>query len=123
MNNTIAAEQLLDKICEIDNTIRLTMIDKEIKTHVITEMSKSFENIVNSYPHLVEDIQCRIVKYHTNKGLDGKITDFVHLVDWYSMSLMNNSAEYWDANGKYYGLRMCEVISMFLMARFNCDLI
>lgn len=123
MNIVIAAEQLLDKICEIDITIKNTMEDKGIKSHVVTEMSKSFENIVNNYPHLVEDIQHRIVKYHTNKGLDGKITDFVHLVDWYSMSLMNNPAEYWDVNGKYYSLRMCEVINMFLMARFNCGLV
>lgn len=120
-NSTLVAEQFLEKICEIDNNVKMAMLDNRIKSHVISDMSKSFENIVAYYPHLVEDIQKRIINYHKNKDLyEGKINDFVKLVWWYSSSLLDHEEDYWDVSGKYYGLRMNEVINMFLMARDYC---
>lgn len=94
----------------------------EVKEKVMNLLTSGFEGIVKNYPHLVQDVQNRIVKYHSNKeNYEGKITDFVNLVEWYDMCLNDpkNEEGYWDQNGKYFGLRMAEVISMFLMARFN----
>jgi len=120
------ALELLNKICTIDKTVANVMEEnKKIKDEVISTMSKSFENIVRDFPSLVEDIQRRIVEYHSLKSKDQKITDFVHLVDWYSMCLADksNTPEYWDNTGKHYGLRMNEVINFFLIARFNGGLV
>lgn len=124
MNSSIeAAEQLLNKICSIDNNIKTAIEDKATKDHIINELSRRFDNITKDFHQLVEDIQRRIAVYHTNRGADGKITDFISLVEWYSMCLPDKPVEYWDTTGKYYNLRMDEVITMFLMARFNCGLV
>ncbi|KAF6620537.1 hypothetical protein HFE03_07750 [Paenibacillus sp. EKM102P] len=123
MDKIIASEQLLDKIINIDPPLKAAMSDKSTKTIVINKLSEGFEGIVAHYPHLIDDIQRRIVEYHKNKGRDGKITDFVSLVDWYSMSLLEKPAEWWDSTGEYFNLRMNEVINMFLMARFNFGLV
>lgn len=123
MTSNIAAKQLLDAICNTDKIVERAMRDEDTMDHVLNELSVRFENIVNGFPHLVEDIQKRIVKYHCNKGEDGKITDFISLVEWYSMSLSEHSTEWWDVDGKYYGIRMDEVINMFLIARFNFGLV
>jgi hypothetical protein len=119
MDNIKVAEQLLGKICSIDTNMDVAMRSKPTREHVIRELSRRFENIVKDFPHLIEDIQRRIVLYQTNRGADGKITDFILLVEWYSMCLPDKPVEYWDTNGQYYNLRMDEVITMFLMARFN----
>jgi hypothetical protein len=120
MDNVTAANNLLDKICSIDNKLKGVMTDDATKSHVLNDLSQRFDSITKEFPHLVEDIQNRIVKYHSAEGDHKKITDFVQLVDWYGMSLASKPVEYWDTNGKYFGLRMSEVINMFLIARFNC---
>jgi hypothetical protein len=120
MNSITVAEDFLNKVCNIDNKLKNAMTDEATKDHVVGLLSQGFEKIHSGFPHLVEDIQRRIVKYHSVKGEDGKITDFIQLVDWYGMYLADKPTEYFDANGKYYGLRMSEVIDMFLIARFNC---
>lgn len=119
MDNVTAANNLLDKVCSIDNALKGVM-NEATRSHVTNDLSQRFDSITKDFPHLVEDIQNRIVKYHSVKGVHGKITDFIQLVDWYSMSLADKPIEYWDTRGKYYSLRMDEVINMFLMARFNC---
>lgn len=121
-NSVLVAEQLLDKICEVDNIVkRIMLINKSAKDNVISVMSENFKNIITHYPHLVEDVQNRIVRYHINNiGSEAKVSDFIHLVWWYSTSLLDKEKDYWDTTGKYYGLRMNEVIDMFLIARDYC---
>ncbi|MGV6935897.1 hypothetical protein ACWA2B_10320 [Paenibacillus sp. CMM36] len=123
MDKNIASEQLVNKITAIDPALKAAMNDKSTKEIVIKKLSEGFEKIVIHYPNLIDDIQRRIVEYHTNRGRDGKITDFVSLVDWYSMSLLEKPTEWWDSTGEYFNLRMNEVINMFLMARFNFGLV
>ena len=117
MSSVTVAEDFLSEICNIDNELKNAMTDEATKNHVVGVLSQSFEKVLSNFPHLVEDIQKRIVRYHSIKGEDGKITDFIQLVDWYGMYLTDKPAEYFDVNGKYYGLRMSEVIDMFLIAR------
>lgn len=119
MDNREVAGRFLDKICAVDSTLKHALEDGDAKSHVINTLSNGFEKIVNVYPHLLGDIQRRIVKYHIAEGKNGKITDFIELVDWYSMVLDDEPKEYWDQDGRYYSLRMSEVITMFLIARHN----
>lgn len=121
MNSETAAKQLLDKVCSIDNKLKEVMTDEATKNHVMNDLTQRFDDIVIHFPHLVEDVQNRIVKYHSIGGDHRKITDFVQLVDWYGMCLTNKPVDYWDTKGKYYGLRMSEVIDMFLMSRFHAS--
>lgn len=125
MDKVIASEQLLSQIEDIDKSLKVALENESTRNVVMSKLSSGFEGIVAHYPHLVDDIQRRIVNYHKNKGSDGKITDFISLVEWYSMSLLDKekSPDWWENSGKYYNLRMSEVINMFLMARFNLGLL
>lgn len=117
MDSNIVARQLLDKICDIDPNMKNAMTDKPTETHVMNLLTNGFAKITKNFPHLVEDIQRRVVEYHTNRGTTGGIADFIQIVEWYGMSLEDKPVEYFDPNEKYYGLRMSEVIDMFLIAK------
>lgn len=122
MNSIQVSEQLIEKICEVDPRVKIAMQDKKAKLQTMSTLQEGFKFTVEHYPHLVEDIQRRIVKYHQAPDPNGvrKISDFVQLPQWYSWCLEEKQPEgYWDVNGKYYGLRMNEVIKMFLIARVN----
>lgn len=119
MDNNMAAENLIRKICDVDNRLN-TLLDTETKEQVMNQLRQHFDTIVRDYPHLLNDIQQRIVTYHANrKSNNGLITDFIQLVEWYKLSLPDHPADYWNTTGDYYNLRMNEVITMFLIARHN----
>lgn len=120
MNNIEVAEQLLDRVSDVDIRVKNSM-NKATRDYVIKELSSRFDKIIKEFPHLVDDVQSRIVKYQSHKNQEVEVTDFIHLVEWYSMCLTDTEKDksYWSTDGKYYSLRMDEVITMFLMARFN----
>lgn len=121
MESREVANKLINKICEKDSMVKKTFQNNELREHVLNDIDKGFKYIVFTYPELVEDIIERIVKYHTDEKIadERKITDFVQLPQWYSWSLEEHDKKWWNPQGRYYGLRMCEVINMFLIARLN----
>ena len=123
MNSIEASKELLDRVCKIDRALAGAVTDEPTREGVLNKLNDGFTKIVENYPQLVEDIIEKIVKYHANKDNEGKITDFITLVGWYSQSLESESKEgYWDKDGKYYNGRLSEVITHFLIARHNLNL-
>lgn len=118
MSSFTEAEKLLLNVCEVDSRINLVM-DKETKEVVIKELESRFSNIIEKFPNLVNDIQERITKYQSLENTD--VTDFIHLVDWYDMYLSDSKKDidYWNPKGKYFNLRMNEVINLFLLYKLN----
>lgn len=118
MNSIAEAEKLLSSVCEVDSRVNLVM-DEETKAVIIKELADRFNTIIEVFPNLVTDIQERITKYQANENTE--VTDFIHLVEWYGMFLSDSEKEvdYWSPTGKYYNLRMNEVINLFLIYKVN----
>lgn len=114
MDSIVQAEKLLSKVCEVDNRIKNSM-DEETKAVVIKELASRFSNIIEKHPDLLDEIQERISKHQAQE--QAGVTDFIHLVEWYDMCLSdtNKDVDYWNRDGKYFALRMNEVINLYLL--------
>lgn len=115
----IAAEQLLDKVCNVDVRVK-NALNIEGREYILNVMTPKFDKLVRECPHLITDIQRRIVNYQSIESDEVSVTDFVSLVDWYSMYLTGDREKdkiYFNPAGEYYDLRMNEIINMFLIGK------
>lgn len=110
------SEKLLTEICKIDINLYEVTKEEPIKYSIINNLNERFKVIAESYGFLADDLINRVVNYHKNTT-DKDITDFIHLIEWFSMYLPEKSLDYWDVDGKYYSLRMSEIISFYLIAK------
>lgn len=120
MDKTVVAKQFLDRIREASILVKIAIINKDTEDYVIEELAKRFDKIITNYPQYLEEVQTRIVGYYEKSGKEAGVTDFIRLVEWYGMYFEKEPKEYFDPNGKYYSLRMSEVISMYLIAKHQC---
>lgn len=110
------SEKLLTEICKIDINLYEVTKEEPIKYSIINNLNERFKVIAESYGFLADDLINRVVNYHKNTT-DKDITDFIHLIEWFSMYLPEKSLDYWDVDGEYYSLRMSEIISFYLIAK------
>ena len=117
MDKVEVTKKYIERIKGASPKVAIAMINKVTEEFVISELVKRFDRLITNHPDYLEEVQDRIVGYYKKSREEAGLTDFISLVEWYSMYFEREPKEYFDPNGKYYSLRMSEVISMYLIAK------
>ena len=118
MNNVALANQFIERISNVSVGVKNAVTHEATKAHIISILAPSLGLLVENFPNHAEDVQNRIVKFYTIAKDEAGLVDFIRLVEWYNMSLKDKPIEWFDPKGKYYGLRMSEIIDIYLMAKY-----
>lgn len=109
----------MNEVCKVDARVRVACNSTEVKTIIKDNLIRDFSFIADIRPDLLEDIQRRTLNFQKLNDPEVRVDDFMRIINWFAMEVEGKSREedYFNPNGKYYGLRMNEVINMYLMAR------
>ena len=120
MTGLEAANKLLNEICGVspENLVKEFNSDY-IRGFVNTKLTTTFEEIIGLYPEFVEEVISYIVRYHKTVGISEMCycVDCMFIPEWYLYSLREHGKDWFNKDGRYYRLRMSDVINMYLMAK------